>query len=277
MRNKTLFLVSLAVAGIAVPSTAACVWEAAPSFPTGDRRGAFAVNQNGTLVAIGGRPFIGGESAPVHYLPSGGSAWLSGQPLGYAMMQPGAGVDASGRILVFGGWSFDDTGGGFFPLNIGFEYDVSTGEGDGITTMFCSRAFFAVATDSQRRFYVMGGRDRVGSVEITADCVERYDPGTGLWTTLAPLPEPRSDAAGAYDGNGHILVIGGADENGNTQATVFSYDIASNLWSTINAQPTALERQGAVLGGDGRVYVVGGFNSSSPTSAVSIYDPATGL
>jgi len=129
MKVKSLVLGAYAISCVAGPATAACVWEAAPSFPAGDRRGAFAVNQSGTLVAIGGRPFIGGESASVHYLPPGGTAWLSGQPLGYAMMQPGAGVDASGRILVFGGWSFDDTGGGFFPLNIGFEYDVSTGEG----------------------------------------------------------------------------------------------------------------------------------------------------
>ncbi|UCC32675.1 MAG: hypothetical protein JSU86_10400, partial [Phycisphaerales bacterium] len=107
--------------------------------------------------------------------------------------------------------------------------------------------------------------------------VERYEPDTWTELTGSPLPQPRESAAAVYDGNGHILVIGGANQTGTPQSTVYSYDIVGESWSTIAAQPAPRLGQAAVLGADGLVYVVGGSTGSSETTSVYIYDPSTGL
>ncbi|UCC32672.1 MAG: hypothetical protein JSU86_10385 [Phycisphaerales bacterium] len=189
-------------------------------------------------------------------------------------MQPGAGIDASGRIVVFGGYIFSDHFPFFVPRTGGFLYDTVSGEGDGIANLNVARAFFAFATDAQHRFYVIGGLDAARNVTNT---VERYDPGANMWTFLTSLPEPRENAGAVYDGNGHVLVIGGANLTGTPQSTVFSYDIATEEWSTIASQPAPRQGQAAVLGADGLVYVVGGSTGSSETTSVYIYDPGTGL
>lgn len=273
----TLVLSILAMTVVSAPVAADCAWDAAPSFPGGARKEAVAVNQGGTLVAIGGRPFIG-ENASVHYLLPGGTAWQIGASLEPAISDAGAGIDALGRIVVFGGWIWDDTGGGFTPVSNGFFYDIFTGIGGGIASIPVARnrALFTCATDTddpQHRFYMVGGLD---VDQTTQAYVDRYDTVNDLWAPLAPLPEPRTNAAAVYDGVGNILVIGGANASGFVQSTVYAYDTVGGTWSAIADQPGALDEQAAVLGANGLVYVVGGSAGASETDAVFIYDPSTG-
>jgi len=188
-------------------------------------------------------------------------------------MHPGAGIDAFGRLIVFGGYVIDDHFPFYFALTNGFAYTVDGGVGDGIADMNFARAWFAFATDAEQRLYAIGGLD---ANRNPTDIVERYDANTDTWAVLAPLPEPRDHAAAVYDGDGHILVIGGAGVSGNPQATAFSFDVAAGTWSTIAAQPAALRGQAAVLGANGRVYVLGGSTGSSETDSVYVYDPAAG-
>ncbi|UCC32270.1 MAG: hypothetical protein JSU86_08295, partial [Phycisphaerales bacterium] len=81
MRSQMVILSLVAVVGTTPPLNAACVWESGPTFPNGPRTGAAGVNQNGTLVALGGRQFVG-EGAAVDYLPWETSVWQSGVPFG---------------------------------------------------------------------------------------------------------------------------------------------------------------------------------------------------
>ena len=90
---------------------------------------------------------------------------------------------------------------------------------------------------------------------------DRYDALSDQWTVLAPMPTPAADACAAYDGNGHMLVIGGVDQAGGTRlANVAQYDITAGTWSdtAVPDFPTAVSGARAVLGADGRVYVIGG-------------------
>jgi len=274
MKNRIEFLLlsAVATASVVLPEARACWWEYGPAFPDGARTGAAGVNQNGTLVAVGGRPFVG-EGAAVHFLPPGESEWQFGPPLGNVIMHPGVGIDTLGRIIVFGGYVIEDHFPFFFPRTDGFVYDLADGTGDGIANMHFARAWFGFATDAEHRLYAVGGLDV--NREPT-DFVERYDALTDTWTVLAPLPEPRDHAAAVYDGNGHILVIGGADAGGSPSAAVFSYDIATEAWSAAASQPTALESQAAVLGANGCVYVLGGSSGGSETDSAYIYDPTAG-
>jgi N-acetylneuraminic acid mutarotase len=273
MKVTLIALSAAVVASLSLPVVADCTWEPGPTFPGGPRTGAAGVNQNGTIIVLGGRPFVGGGSAAVHYLPPGATAWLSGPPLDGPVMHPGAGLDALGRVIVFGGYVIDDHFPFYFALTNGFVYDVAGGMGDGIAGMNFARAWFALAMDAQQRLYAIGGRDANGD---PTDVAERYDAVADTWTVLAPLPEPRDHAAAVYDGEGHILVIGGAGVSGNPQTSVFSYDLANGIWSTIASQPTALQGQAAVLGANGRAYVLGGSTGSSETDAVYVYDPSIG-
>ncbi|UCC30493.1 MAG: hypothetical protein JSU86_20130, partial [Phycisphaerales bacterium] len=77
-----LLFSAITVLGEMSPSAvAACQWEPGPSFPDGPRTGAAGVNQDMTLVVLGGRQFVG-EGAAVDYLPWETSVWQSGVPFG---------------------------------------------------------------------------------------------------------------------------------------------------------------------------------------------------
>ncbi|MFQ5425017.1 MAG: Kelch repeat-containing protein, partial [Phycisphaerae bacterium] len=258
--------------GVASPASAGCVWQQlGPSF-LGARKNAAAVNQNGTLVVLGGRPLVG-QASTVHYLPPGATTWLSGTPIDPARNSPAAGLNAAGQIIVTGGWGFDDTGGGVIVANTGFLYDLTNGATGTLASMdpLRARAFFAFANDNLNRLYILGGDDTSG---VAWNLADRYDPVTDAWTALANLPQPRSDPAAVYDGAGHVLVIGGANAAGSPQTTVFSFDIATSTWSTLAPQPAALMQQAAVLGADGRVYVVGGSaGGPGPAASVYVFDP----
>ncbi|KAL7979489.1 hypothetical protein Chor_004647 [Crotalus horridus] len=89
--------------------------------------------------------------------------------------------------------------------------------------------------------YAVGGHDAPASNHCSrlSDCVERYDPKTDTWTTVAPLSVPR-DAVGICTLGDRLYAVGGYD--GHTCLnTVESYDTQNNEW-------TEKKRQGRVNG-----------------------------
>src|SRR5205814_3234559 len=78
-------------------------------------------------------------------------------------------------------------------------------------------------------FYVAGGR--FGTV---LNNLERYDPVTDTWTTLAPMPTARAGAAIAPQDNALFVIggrlSGGGPCSGGPLATVECYDIDTNTW-----------------------------------------------
>ncbi|MCH7953446.1 MAG: hypothetical protein IIC25_06110, partial [Chloroflexi bacterium] len=101
------------------------------------------------------------------------------------------------------------------------------------------------------------------------------EPGSLAWTSLAPMPSPRSEVAvGELDGR--IYVIGGFDTSGATRTMVEVYDPATDSWSEAAPLPEP-RHHAAAIGYGGKLYVFGGYLVSfrSPTSTVYEYDPAT--
>ncbi|XP_044283298.1 kelch-like protein 4 isoform X1 [Varanus komodoensis] len=79
--------------------------------------------------------------------------------------------------------------------------------------------------------YAVGGHDAPASNHCSrlSDCVERYDPKTDTWTTVAPLSVPR-DAVGICPLGDRLYAVGGYD--GHTYLdTVESYDAQNNEWT----------------------------------------------
>ncbi|KAM8952237.1 kelch-like protein 4 [Pelodytes ibericus] len=79
--------------------------------------------------------------------------------------------------------------------------------------------------------YAVGGHDAPAPNHCSrlSDCVERYDPKTDNWTTVAPLSVPR-DAVGVCSLGDRLYAVGGYD--GQTYlGTVESYDAQTNEWT----------------------------------------------
>ncbi|XP_029462454.1 kelch-like protein 4 isoform X2 [Rhinatrema bivittatum] len=79
--------------------------------------------------------------------------------------------------------------------------------------------------------YAVGGHDAPASNHCSrlSDCVERYDPKTDSWTTVAPLSVPR-DAVGVCPLGDKLYAVGGYDGH-SYLTTVESYDAQNNEWT----------------------------------------------
>ncbi|XP_011749952.1 kelch-like protein 4 isoform X2 [Macaca nemestrina] len=93
--------------------------------------------------------------------------------------------------------------------------------------------------------YVVGGHDAPASNHCSrlSDCVERYDPKSDSWSTVAPLSVPR-DAVAVCPLGDKLYVVGGYD--GHTYLnTVESYDAQRNEWK--EEVPVNIGRAGACV------------------------------
>ncbi|MFQ5491602.1 MAG: kelch repeat-containing protein [Phycisphaerae bacterium] len=270
MKSMDHRLLSLVVIALSTPAWG---WEPAPAFPDAGQARAFAagVNRNGTIFVIGGRPLgtSGAKDTPIHYLSPGAASWTVGVFAEGRVVRQGAGVDALGRIIVFGGVDGLDPEG---DLGAAYVYDLIEGQYQGIADRGAAAPpeYFAWATDAQNRIYSLGGGAGAlaGPGQPNSAYAERYVGTTDTWEPIAPLPFPVADAAAVDDGRGHILVLGGYDQFATTRlATVLQYDIATGTWSglAVPDMPGALAGHRAVLGANERVYVLGG--ESGPVGA----------
>ncbi len=259
------------VAAAMLGSASAAQWQSGPSFPA-PRLEATGLTLAGEVLAVGGFPLIGNDSnASVHGIAPGAASWTTHATLEGPAVESGAGVDALGRIVVFGGLDALDPEG-----DEGKTYVYDLVEGKKTTLADRSSAApttgFAWATDAQGRLYSIGGTP--GSTRV-----ERYDAGANAWQILAPLPEGRARAAAVADGTGRVLVIGGTAPGGAPSAAVFAYDVATGAWSAgdVGTLPESVTDAAAALGADGRLYVVGGtLAGGAPSAHTWVLDLALG-
>jgi N-acetylneuraminic acid mutarotase len=106
------------------------------------------------------------------------------------------------------------------------------------------------------KIYVAGG----ATIVATRDILERYDPATDTWETLAPMPDRREGpGAGAIDG--HFCVFGGriaqGNPTGNALPDTWCYDPATNSWGKGQDMITPRALVGSVEL-DGEIYAIGG-------------------
>jgi len=109
-----------------------------------------------------------------------------------------------------------------------------------------------VAVDG--KIYAIGGTTELGyepsSVVGTNEC---YDPGSDMWTTLEPMPTPRTNfAIATYEGK--IYCIGGYTAEQVPPYSPISvievYDIATNSWSTKTSMPVEGAMYACVVNGN---------------------------
>ena len=105
---------------------------------------------------------------------------------------------------------------------------------------------------------------------------QEYDPATGTWRELAPMPAVASHA-GAAALNGKIYVVGGFVANVHVGAMnrVFEYDPATDRWRALAPLPAPRGAPG-VVAVNGKIHAIGGRDPERKTVTThDIYDPAT--
>jgi N-acetylneuraminic acid mutarotase len=105
---------------------------------------------------------------------------------------------------------------------------------------------------------------------------QEFDPATGTWRDLAPMPGIATHAGGAAIG-GKLYVVGGFTGNPHAGAmdTVHEYDVATDIWR-IATRLSSPRGSSGVVALNGRLHVVGGRGPDSQTIAThEIYDPAS--
>ena len=270
LRPRWLLLSACALLFLAARGGAQ-TWTPAPAFPDAPAAREFAAGLRfgDALFALGGTPFDANLDSPVHRLDDGATAWVSAPELEGTIIHHGAGVDALGRIVIFGGLALvgDDEGQSYYwdPVE---GKQGNTADRGGAAPL----ELFAWATDDAGRIYSLGGGPGEGATpgDPNSTWAERYVGATDAWEVLAPLPVAVADAAAVNDGQGHILVIGGFVAGGGARSSeVQRFDVATGSWSTgaLPDLPVALAGARAVLGADDRVYLLGGTDASGQAQA----------
>ena len=185
------------------------------------------VNYHGQLWLIGGFLPVGhnleaAASDHVLILDPAQNRWVEGPPLHHARAA-GAAVVVGDQIVVVGGRTGGKTETEVKPTEIynGKSWhdapDIPV-PGDHL----------AGVTDGTY-LYAIGGRAL--SVSDNHNALQRFDPATGQWTQLTPLPVADSDLGAAYMG-GQLITFGG-ENLFSVFRTARAYNLATKKWSTL--------------------------------------------
>lgn len=126
---------------------------------------------------------------------------------------------------------------------------------------------------AQDEILVVGGSGAAGTVSQS----ERFHPGTGNWSSAAPLTPSRYQHTATLLPSGSVLVIGGQDNSSTLLDLVSLYDPASNTWSPLQQIPLPRARHAATSLPNGDILVAGGYVGvgSGSTADVRIFDVAS--
>lgn len=144
------------------------------------------------------------------------------------------------------------------------------------------RAGHVAVTAPDGRIYVITGF-QTGSFgqALIQDTAEVYDPVSGAWSPVAPIPTGRTLPGAALASDGRIYVVGGHASGANGYSTAIeAYHPGTDTWAGgLAPMPTPRYEVAAVAAGQGdqeRIYALGGFNNGAAggsLATVEAYDP----
>ena len=179
---------------------------------------------DGKLYVIGGNAKGYCTNANEAYDPST-DRWTARAPMPTARCHLAV-IALNGLVYTFGGTNTN----GSIRYSVLEIYDPSTDAWTTGSPMPTARNYMGAVALSGI-IYAIGGWNPTLTPDGELDVVEAYDPGSGTWTTKAPLPAPRSGVAvGALDGT--LIVVGG-ERKKTVLAAVEAYDPTANSWSTL--------------------------------------------
>ena len=228
-------------------------WTRLPDLPIGVNH-AMAAASGSRLFVVGGYAGSLGRGVPQRgaFVLELGS-WRQLRLLPEPRAAAGAAI-VGGKLYVVGGVDGAGLARGAFALDLG------SGRWTAIPGP-TPREHLGV-TAARGRVYAVAGR--TGGIGSNLALVEEYDPASGRWRRLPPVPDPRG-GTGAAAASGAIVSAGGEEPEG-TIASVYAFDLDRRRWRRLPDLPTPRHGLGVVGFGE-RVYTLAG--GREPGLAVS--------
>ncbi|HWD07651.1 MAG TPA: hypothetical protein VHA57_01015 [Actinomycetota bacterium] len=221
-----------------------------PSMPAAVQEVGSAATPN-DLYVIGGYNAAGASTSGVYVF--NGTSWSTGPPLPEAVNHPAAAAIGT-TVIVAGGFTAAGATNRVFVLPSGARSWVEA------APMKRARGALTLLTVAGK-VYAIGGLD--GSSEVAIP--EIFNPNTGAWTDLPPMPNPRDHAAGYVDGS-FACVAGGRQPT--TSVAIDCLDTTTSTWQAEVSLPTATS--GAAAGIFGSLIVVAGGEPVPETHLVTV-------
>ena len=120
-----------------------------------------------------------------------------------------------------------------------------------------------------KKIYIMGG---IAANAVTLSSMERYNPSTNSWDTVAPMPATRHHHCAAV-ANNKIYVFGGYDNVlFKARNEVYEYNPITNTWLAKDTLPQKIGASDAVEF-NGKIYLFGGATNANTLRTTYVYDP----
>jgi N-acetylneuraminic acid mutarotase len=229
-------------------------WRRLPDLPAAANH-AMAAAANGRVYVAGGYGSDGRQRRTAYVLEAGRWRKLPSMPA--ARAAGGAGI-IRGRLYVAGGVT--DLAGARRLARTMLVLDLRRNRWSRLPGP-TPREHLGVAALGGR-LYAVGGR--TAGFDTNVAVFEVFDPATGLWRRLPPVPGARG-GTGLAAVNGGLVSIGGEEPAG-TIASVYRYTVATRRWEQLPDLPTPRHGLG-VAGLRGRAYALAG--GPTPGLAVS--------
>jgi hypothetical protein len=123
--------------------------------------------------------------------------------------------------------------------------------------------------------YVLGGERVMNQIAFATTSVCKYDTVQGIWSEVAPMPEPRCDFSACVIGK-YTYVFGGCNvrnDMSSEQQSLFKYDTETDEWSTLAPMPEK-EHGHSAIELNGLIYIVGAGDNGYK---LLCFDPASGV
>ncbi|AUX43351.1 uncharacterized protein SOCE26_047990 [Sorangium cellulosum] len=190
-----------------------------------------------------------------------------------------------GRVLVAGGVESSIHGPALSSAEV---FDPASGTWSQVGPMSTARYAHTATRLLDGRVLVLGGVNVSGAADNDGpddsgsaapeerrvlDAVEVFDPVSGAWSALDPMPTARYAHSATLLSDGRVLVAGGYDDVDPLDAAEV-FDPVSGAWSALDAMPAARGFHTATRLRDGRVLVAGGYGDMGLLGTADVFDPA---
>lgn len=247
-------------------------FDSAPDLKSSRERFAVIRLADGRLLAVGGRARgMGGLEAgnfneTAELLDPKTLEWTLTGSLEHKRRSPALIQLSDGRVLAAGG-----TNEHHRPMASVEVWSPGDGEWSAASDMIAARDSMGAIALRDGRVLVTGGAgfDEDESLVPSIASCEIYDPGTGEWSTAAPMSETRVNHTATLLADGRVLVVGGGEEDSYSN-TAEVYDPGEDTWTVAAPLDATRAFHTATLLTDGRVLVVGG---RGKRTLAEIYDP----